>query len=208
MAVKLVFSRSCLKVNNEAKNVYILNGLDIKHFPSRNSGLPRKYDEELHVSPSLKCATAISVTRLSMSAGFLALLAGDVSLNPGPMKNSAIVCPGCSKVIRRNQPGLFCKLCELNYHSKYPGSDFEVSDCCPQCSVYYLQTTSLIPKNSIFLQSWIKFWSSVVLKSSTRTYMQNLRRKIDNLRVLFRKPNCSAHLLALTETWAKEDITR
>lgn len=37
--------------------------------------------------------------------------------------------------------------------------------------------------------------------------MQSLRRKMDNLRVLFRKPNYSAHLLALTATWAKEDIT-
>ena len=45
-----------------------------------------------------------------MSAGLLVLLAGDVSLNPAPMKNSSIVCPGCSEVIRRNQPRLFCKL--------------------------------------------------------------------------------------------------
>lgn len=37
--------------------------------------------------------------------------------------------------------------------------------------------------------------------------MQSLRRKMDNLRVLFRKPNYSPHLLALTATWAKEDIT-
>ena len=117
MAEKLIFYRSCLfvvwislmiilspqkstsKVNNKARKVYILSGLDIKHFPSRDSGLPRKYDQESHVSPSLKRITAILVTSMSMSAGFLVFLAGDISLSPGPIKNSAIVCPGCSKVI-------------------------------------------------------------------------------------------------------------
>lgn len=55
-----------------------------------------------------------------MSAGLLVLLAGDVILNPGPMKNSAIVCPGYGSE---------------NYHLKCLGSEVEVSGCCPHCSV-------------------------------------------------------------------------
>jgi len=130
-----------------------------------------------------------------MSAGFLVLLAGDVSLNPGPMKNSSIVCLGCYKVMRRNRPRLFCKLCELNYHLKCVGSDFEVSGCCPQCSV--LPTNDISDSKEFHLppklDKVLKLRGFKILHQN----IQSLRRKTENLPVLFRKPNCSAHLIAL-----------
>lgn len=81
----------------------------------------------------------------------------------------------------------------------------EVSGCCPPCSVLPTKDISdseefnLRPK----LEKVLKLRGLKILHHN----MQSLRRKMDNLRVLFRKPNYRAHLLALTATWAKEVIT-
>ena len=46
------------KLNNKANDVYVSSGLDVKHFPSRNSGSSRNLRESC-VPPSWKCVIGL-----------------------------------------------------------------------------------------------------------------------------------------------------
>ena len=72
-----------------------------------------------------------------MHAGYLLLLAGNVSLNPGPStgNRNGQMCPVCSKVIRQNQSRLQCRLCEANCHLKCVGVDFNLNNFSQACNV-------------------------------------------------------------------------
>jgi hypothetical protein len=95
------------------------------------------------VSSYQKAVSGINLIKLSMCAGYLVLLAGDVSLNPGPFTEigNNEQCPSCSKVIRKNQPRLQCRLCELNCHLKCLGTDSNLTNYCQGCSVHNFETT-------------------------------------------------------------------
>ena len=56
--------------------------------------------------------------KLSLGASYLVLLAGDVSLNPGPIIDQ---CAVCKKGCRRNQRAVQCDECDLWYHAKCSG---------------------------------------------------------------------------------------
>lgn len=59
--------------------------LDVKHFPGRNTpGLPRHSRRRVILPPSLKLKIGLHLLRASITASCLIILAGDVSLNPGP----------------------------------------------------------------------------------------------------------------------------
>lgn len=76
-----------VKIDNKASIVYVSSGLSVKHFPTRNSGLVRKYERKSMVGPSLKCVAALKIANITFCAAYVVLLSGDVMTNPGPIKD-------------------------------------------------------------------------------------------------------------------------
>ena len=76
------------------------------------------------------------MVKLSMFAGYLVLLAGDVSSNPGPsiqLETKALKCAVCFKIVHKKQPRLVCMSCKRFFHLSCLGDDFEVTRFCHQC---------------------------------------------------------------------------
>ena len=73
------------KITTRSSSIYSAMKWDVKAFPGRNSGRRYKYVE---ISSAKKVMAGIRLLNLTMSASMLALLSGDVSLNPGPYYNS------------------------------------------------------------------------------------------------------------------------
>ena len=96
---------------------------------NRNSGIPRR-SKGVSMPLYQTAMRGIYLVKLSMYAGYLLLLAGDVSLNLGPCMGNRNdqMCPVCSKVIRQNQSRLQCRLCEANCHLKCVGVDFNMNN--------------------------------------------------------------------------------
>ena len=90
-------------LDNDVSSIFVASKLDLRSYPSRNSGLPRRYRTTTRLPPYLKASVGIDLARISICAGYLVLLAGDISENPGPAART-LACPSCSKGIRRNQP--------------------------------------------------------------------------------------------------------
>ena len=82
--------------------------------PGRNSGLPRR-STSVASSPSWKLQASIYLANVSLSASYLLLLAGDVSSNPGPVKDP---CTICSKGCHSNQRAIQCDGCDKWHHAK------------------------------------------------------------------------------------------
>ncbi|XP_031563635.1 uncharacterized protein LOC116299143 [Actinia tenebrosa] len=72
------------KLNNHAIITYVSNGLDVKQFPSRNSRLSRSCSNKQQMPPSLKFKAGVFISKAGFLALSLVVLAGDVSVNPGP----------------------------------------------------------------------------------------------------------------------------
>ena len=81
-----------IKIDSEASLVYVSTGLDVKLFPSRNSGLVRKYERQSQVSPCLKCVAGLKFGNITFCAAYIVLLSGDIMTNPGPTKDPCTVC--------------------------------------------------------------------------------------------------------------------
>ena len=63
----------------------------------------------------------VNLAKLSMLAGYLVLLAGDVSSNPGPsiqLESKASKCAFCSKILRKKQPRMACMSAHRNSECK------------------------------------------------------------------------------------------
>ena len=97
-------------------NLFLALNSNSASFPGRNSGLPRR-SASVASSPSWKLQASIYLANVSLSASYLLLLAGDVSSNPGPVKD---LCTICSKGCRSNQRA-GCKLCSKVTHGTYSG---------------------------------------------------------------------------------------
>ena len=83
-------------------------------FPGRNSGLhrcPCTHD----VLPLCKLQAGLKLLNISFAALFLVVLAGDVSLNPGPETDH---CALCTKGCRKNQRAVQCDECDRWFHAK------------------------------------------------------------------------------------------
>ena len=77
------------------------------------------WKESSHLRPSyhLGCHRRRS---LVLTHFWLLLLAGDIELNPGPVKYP---CTVCSRPVKSNQRGIFCDRCELWTHARCCGVD-------------------------------------------------------------------------------------
>ena len=66
---------------------------------------PRAHD----VLPLCKLQAGLKLLNISLAASFLVVLAGDVSLNPGPETDQ---CALCAKGCRKNQRAVQCDECD------------------------------------------------------------------------------------------------
>ena len=85
-------------LSSSESNLYLSLNLHKREFPGRTDG-PRRCSLSSSLSPYLKVKVGLYLSELSLCAGYLVLLSGDVSLNPGPDQ-----CAGCLKGIRTRQP--------------------------------------------------------------------------------------------------------
>ena len=96
-------------------SIAVSTGLDIKQYPTRNSGPTRRFLREALVPPSLKCMAALKFANITVCATYMVLLAGDIQENPGPVTDA---CAVCTKGCRKNQMAIQCDSCDKWFHAK------------------------------------------------------------------------------------------
>jgi hypothetical protein len=101
----------------KGSSLFIIGGGDIKSFPGRNSGLPRRSRVTAMVAPSLKFKAGMELVKILFCASYMVLLAGDISTNPGPQQVTDM-CVLCKKGCRSNQRAIQCNECDKWFHAK------------------------------------------------------------------------------------------
>ena len=212
-----MFILSSFDVRNESKSgCYVFCGAkwDSKHFPSRNSGLPRRSMRSGSNSTSvdLQFVSIIGLTKATLIASQLVILAGDVSTNPGPMD----VCQACNKGCRKNQSAIQFDDCDLWYHQRClnmgereflnltnPQTSWICTSCiCPLASLsnWDLNPESKAPQIN---QKPVDFR----LKRGFKIAHLNINRlicKLDEVKNLIQ--DHSFDVLSLTETWLTPNV--
>ena len=84
---------------------------DLKQFPTRKSGLPRKTLRNNLPPIDMQVAAIIGLSKATLFATQIVLLA---YTNPGPMD----ICKSCNKGCRKKQKAIECNHCENWYHMK------------------------------------------------------------------------------------------
>ena len=88
--------------------------LNYNQYPSRNSTLGHQRNRRPTLPSPLKALEGLHMLNTSLCASLI-LLCGDVSLNPGPVKDPCFLCNnGC----RSNQKAVQCDDCDNSYHVK------------------------------------------------------------------------------------------
>ena len=124
---------------NDVTSIFVVTNTHIRTFPSRNSGIKRRKCSTGIKSPFCKVSAGIYLVKLSLSAGYLVLLSGDVSLNSGPIVDP---CAVCKKGCRRNQRAVQCDESDWWYHARctcitnddykniaQPGANWSCNNC-------------------------------------------------------------------------------
>ena len=107
--------------------------MNSKVFSGRNDGLHRNARGNT-LPPYLQLEAGLMVAKFSLTATALVLLAGDVSLNPGPFVSDHCKCGFSLKSIHKRQPRLSCTSCKRSFHLHCLGDDFEISHLCRFCA--------------------------------------------------------------------------
>ena len=106
-------------VSKSSQSVMIALNADQRSYPSRNTpGFERSFCQTTNVPPYLKAKVICQALNLTLTASTLVLLAGDVSENPGPVKDA---CGVCLKGCRKNQKAIQCDDCDVWFHAKCSG---------------------------------------------------------------------------------------
>ena len=87
----LISSKGNRGLDKKVCSIVVVKGLDVNHYPTRNSGPTRRYVRVAVLPPALKCLAALRLLNITLCASYLMLLAGDIQQNPGPAKNYS--CP-------------------------------------------------------------------------------------------------------------------
>ena len=197
-------------VTKAASSVIIATKADILYFPSRNSGMSRRYKPNQTIPPCWKVKAVLNLVNLSMCAGYLVLLSGDVSLNPGPLAENTVnrspKCVSCSKVIRKSQPRLACVSCERSFHLRCLGADFEETQKCRECNVSLsVDLTETFEPENPYISLRLQEISQLRGLKIVHQNIQSLSDKIDELRLLVKGLHSSIQIITLSETWLKSD---
>ena len=59
-------------------SIVVAKSLDVKHYPTRNSGPTRRFTRFALLPPSLKCMAGLKLAKVTLSATYFVLLAGDI----------------------------------------------------------------------------------------------------------------------------------
>lgn len=102
---------------NDRASITIALKADQREYPSRNLTLPRR-SKDNGLPPSLKVKAGVNLLNITLAASYVLLLAGDVSSNPGPVKDP---CGSCAKGCRSNQRAVQCDDCNVWHHANCIG---------------------------------------------------------------------------------------
>ena len=122
-------------------SILVAKRLDVKYYPTRNSGPTRRFTRVALLPPSLRCMAALKLANVTLFTTYFVLLAGDIQLNPGPAKNypcslgrsnetcavPTVKCGLCAKTVRKNQSRASCISCLKIFHLRCYGPDFSES---------------------------------------------------------------------------------
>lgn len=172
-------------VVNDVSSLLVGCKLDIRCYPSRNSGLPRLGKTSCAIPTSSKITACVHLVKFSLAAGYLVVLSNDVNLNPGPTAG-ALICPWCDKSIRRNQARSHCTSCELDFYLKCLGAEYDQTGCSHLCSflLHDLAQPEDSSSDELFLPAKL---CDISKRRGFKIVHQNiisLRRQIDEVRVI------------------------
>ena len=201
-------------ITSFTSSLAVASKLDVKHFPGRNSGLHRR-PRALNVPPSLKLQTGLKLVNTSLTASFFVILAGDVSLNPGPIRDPCVL---CAKGCRMNQKAVQCDECDRWFHAKcmnmknheyFIASDLTANWSCTDC----LFPGPLFPNNSdcnthASTASNDLNDPEIHLIRGLKIAHLNINKpvnKVEDVRELF--STYAFDVLAWSETWLSSNIT-
>ena len=128
---------------NKVCSIVVAKGLDVNHYPTRNSGPTWRSVRVAVLPPALKCLAVLRLANITLCASYLVLLAGDIQQNPWPAKNfscskrrwnetcagQTVKCGSCTKAVKRNQSRASCSLCLKIFDLRCYGSDVGESLC-------------------------------------------------------------------------------
>ena len=175
---------------------------------------PRTHD----VPPLCKLQAGLKLLNISLAASFLVVLAGDVSLNPGPETDS---CALCTKGCRKNQRAVQCDECDecdrwfhakcinMNHREYLDISDLAAYWSCVDClfpGPFSASNVSYDPKISTSNDSIDA--PKVRLVRGLKIAHLNVNRlvnKLDGVRELMSTYNFD--VLTLRETWLSSNIS-
>lgn len=157
------------------------------------------------VSTTIRCLRAIALTRQFFVVNLI-LLCNDISTNPGPVANGQI-CSSYLKSIKRNQSRLQCSICRMSFHLKCLDENYELSKTCRFCSTL---RNELVDPCSNDDAGFSPKLAEIIKQRGLRIIHQNIRsvtQKINELRnLVVNELKSEIHIIALTETWASEQI--
>ena len=176
-----------------------------------------------------RLSTLSSLSRL-LSADWLLLLlllAGDIEVNPGPVRKWKYPCGVCSAPVKSNQRGIQCDVCANWLHTRCIGisndlyEDLKLSDeswCCKQCLDEAVPFHDVSSSDSVFNNSANSIFNTTSDHISTcksekqansitiiHSNCRSLLPKIDHLRLLI--SSHSPNVVAITETWLDSTIS-
>ena len=201
---------------HDASSIFVMTEAHVRTFPSRNSGMKRRQCSTGIKSPSCKVNAGIKLMKLSLGASYLVLLAGDVSLNPGPIIDP---CAVCKKGCKRNQRAVQCDECDLWYHAKCTGITNEDYKSIAQPRANWSCNDCLFPgldgsvsseqfaENSTAAENSVKPNKNICLLRGLRIAHLNVNRLV-NIRLTVSKnyfPSILSIFLPL-QTWLTPDI--
>ena len=207
MVVELLLQSSVqrVKIINPSSSLAIASNAD-----AATRRRPRTHD----VPPLCKLQADLKLLNISLAASFLVVLAGDVSLNPGPETDP---CALCTKGCRKNQRAVQCDECDRWFHAKCINMNhreyLDISDLaahwsCMDClfpGPFSASNVTCNPKTSTSNDSIDA--PKVCLVRGLKIAHLNVNRlvnKLDGVRKLMSPYNFD--VLTLSETWLSSNI--
>ena len=218
LAVLLNSQKPANKIPKDCASIAVALKADQKIYPTRNLSrqtlFRRSSKNHNGLPPVLKTKAIINLLNITLATSYLVLLSGDVSSNPGPMKDP---CGNCAKSCRSNQRAVQCDECDVWHHAKCIGMGKEeyVDICKPTASwscmkclypmTFCMDGQDITPP--ISTSGVTNIQPQVRLTRGLKIAHLNVNRlinKLDGVRELLYDYNLD--VLALSETWLSPDI--
>ena len=203
---------------NDVKSIFVNTGIDMRIRQSFNFGNIKRgrSSSDRKVTPAWKVRAGINLIKLSLSASYLVILSGDVSLNPGPTTDP---CEISKKGSTGNQRAVQCDECDLWFHAKCTGITNEEFKNIAQPNINWFCGKCLFPEldSSVSSKHEMNSFKSEEKCADSDMNIRLLRgfkiahininrlvNKIDGIKELL--SIYSFDILTITETWLVPDI--